>query len=449
MDYTVTSGEALSPVRLKAMGQNFDRLSRTVGKFVALTREGMHSNGMPGMKEIGPIGDAKNPTPSGAIIESWTDTSDQQGGDTVNMPVLGFLSKPPLGDTEAEGLGETIPIYNRQVQLAMFRKPMKHMTKMNVQLTPKAIVNAVNNIRSFLYDYWDRYQEGNLQHTLCTGYDVMLTNYRPITGQKTSNTPFSPPNLHVAGAGKVSYTEAGSGLPGTAAYETTVKDKLATLIDSPTKGLTPELVLVAQRQALRWNIPQMKTPWGDFTIWIVDDWQHLQLTTHEDYETDYQMAGERGKNNPLFTQASTYWRGNLFFVVHGGFGVKHDSGGIVTAANAAFGGTSSLGMPQYGPDNFWISSGGTADGLDTNDIKLAHIVGPGALHKLLGRDRYIFEQETGDFKRRHETVLESYVGYVRGDIFDPRDEDGNGADSFKKNESHYCVATWSPAPTNI
>lgn len=435
MEYTVTRGETLSPARLAQAGQRFDRLHRQVGKLVSLTREAVSKwDGV----EVEPIGDAKNPDFSGAIIESWSDASSPQGGTQIDVPVFGHLSKPPLGNTEAEGLGETVPIFFRHMYLTLFRKPIKEMTKLNAQRIPLNILKEVNNTRGWLYDYWARYLEGNLQHTLVTGYDALLTTYRTIKGQESAATPFSPPNLFVAGAGRVLYDEAGSGRPGTAAYETTAKAKLNSLIDDPTKGLTPDRVLTCQQDALDLGIPQFSTPWGDFTVWLIDSWQSMQLKQHDDYREDFRYAGERDKNNPLFSRQNFYWEGNLFYILPGGFGVQHSGSEVVAAAN------STLGMPAYGPTNFWISDDGTAARLDNNSIKLAHILGPGALHKLIGRDRFTFAQQTGDFERRKETVLEAYCNYVRGDVFDDRNEFGNGANGFLINQSSYTIATWSP-----
>jgi hypothetical protein len=440
MQYTVTRGESISPAKLVAAGQKFGTFNRTRSKYVALTRESVATK-WPGVT-VEPIGDAKNPEFSGAIIEAWTDASGDEGGTQVDMPIFGHLSKPPLGDTEAEGLGESIPMYIRHMYLTLFRKPLSMMTKLNAQKIPQALLRFVNNKNSLLYDYWERHWDGNIQHTLLTGYDVLLTNYREITGQESAQTPFSPPNFAVAGSGRVSYTEVGSGRPATAAYETTLKLKLASLINDPTKGLTTDRALWAQQDALDCGIPQWSTPWGQFTVWVIDSWQAYQFKRDAEYREDLRFAAERGKGNPIFSDNSFVWSGNLFFVTQGGFGVQHSGDSIVAATN------STLGMPAYGPTNYWISDDGTAAGLDRNSIKIANILGPGALHKLLGRNRFEFKRQTGDFERRDEYVLEAYCNLVRGDIFDNRNEDGSGANSFKTNQSHYALATWSPVVAN-
>lgn len=435
MQYTMTRGESLSPTKLVAAGQKFERLHRTKGKFVQLTREAVSK--WPGM-EIDAVGDAKNPTPSGAIIEAYSDVAGAEGGTQCDMPVLGHLSKPPLGDTEAEGLGETIPMFVRHMYLTIFRKPIAQMTKLNAQKMSKTLLDAVNNYNSWLYDYWDRYWEGNIQHTLLTGYDVLLTNYREISGQESTLVPFSPPNFAVAGAGRVTYTEAGSGRPGTAAYESTIKLKLNGIINDTTKGLTCDRVIRAQSDALELGIPQWKTPYGEFTLWVIDARQHGQLRRDKEYKEDMRFAEERGKGNPIFHAASAMWEGNLFFVVQGGHGVQHSGEEVVSATN------STLGMPAYGPTNFWISDDGTAARLDQNSIKLGHILGPQALFKLLGRSRFEFHEQKADFDRRKEWVLEAYCNLVRGDVFDERNEFNYGANAFLLNQSHFTIATWTP-----
>ena len=178
MRYTIESESELSPVQLADMGKKFSRLHRNVGKFVDFTRAAQFkwTNG-----QIRPIGDARNPKPSGAIIETYRDTASDLGGDTVNVPVIGHLSKPPYGATEIEGLGENVPVYNRKVGLTILRKPITLMTKMDRQKTPLSIVNAVNDKDSWLYDWWAYHWDGNIQHSLTTGYDVMLSPYRELS----------------------------------------------------------------------------------------------------------------------------------------------------------------------------------------------------------------------------------------------------------------------------
>ena len=135
--YAVTAGETLSPERLAQAGQRFDRLHRTIGKYAVLTRESVSKwDGV----EVKPIGDAKNPDFSGAIVETWTDTTAEMGGAKIDVPVFGHLSKPPVGDAEAEGLGEQVPIFFRHLLLTIMRKPIALMTKLNAQLLTQSLL---------------------------------------------------------------------------------------------------------------------------------------------------------------------------------------------------------------------------------------------------------------------------------------------------------------------
>lgn len=445
MDYNIGTNSAINPVRLAAMGAKFEKMSRQLGKFAQFFREVYTSN----VKDIEPIGDANNPKFSGAPFEVWQDLSGAPGGDRVRIPIIGRLTKQPLGDTEAEGLGETIPIVFRTLDLAYYRKPMRKPTKMQKQRLSQMIGNELSNTNSYLYTFYTEHQDGNIQHSLLTGFDCLLTNYTEIEGQYTDSTrvPFSPPNAFVAGHGPVSYTATGSGRPATAAYETYLRERLATLIGKTDMGMTVDRLEAAAMWANERNIEQYDTPLGPATIVIMDTRQFWQLTKSDGWKETYRLAGPRDKSNPLFSKATAFIGGCLIYVANGLFGVKHNAGTL--AIDAATSGNSALGMPQYGPDNYWVSADGTVSGMDSNSIKIAHIIGKGALHKIYGRIRHQFLVEEGDFKRREEAVHESFSSLCRGDMIDINNEYGNGASAFFGNRGHAVLFTWSPPVTGV
>lgn len=429
----LTVGSNLNPARL---AQRFDRLHRVVGRFAAFSRENYRDWAGVNVKAIG---DVDNPTPSGALIESWTDTASKDGGDDIRVPVIGHLSQGPVGDTEAEGLGETMPFTFRKLKLTYIRKVLAKATKMNAQKLNTQLLAAVNNEKSALLDWWGRWIDGNIQHTLLTGYDVMLTGYRTIKGQITDNVAFSPPNFYIAKQGKVSYT---NGRPTAQGYETEAIDKLNAIVGNTTAGFSTDLVLYCQQDALDGGIPQWQTPWGEYTMWFIDSWQAFQLKNDPKFRADTQFAwmGQTTKN-PLINNKILVWEGNLFTVIPGMFGVQTSGQQIATN-------TKSLTMPAYGPSaTMWISNTGGV--VDNNAIKIAHILAPGALHKLYGRNKVDFKDQTGDFERRHEVVMEVYQALVRGDLFDERNDYGNGAGAFFQNQVQYSVATYSPRPANV
>jgi len=145
------------------------------------------------------------------------------------------------------------------------------------------------------------------------------------------------------------------------------------------------------------------------------------------------------KDNPIFTQAEMYWMGNLFFVSPSNFGVQVAGESVVTASGSYV----TSGMPAYGPSGFWISADGTASGLDSNPIKAAYIMAPGMLHRLYGRTRHEFKEQTGDFEERKEIVHNSYQSLCRGDMVDINNEYGGGASSVFGNRSSALVLTRS------
>jgi hypothetical protein len=176
-------------------------------------------------------------------------------------------------------------------------------------------------------------------------------------------------------------------------------------------------------------------------VWFIDSWQAYQLKRDAKFRADMQYAfmGAREKN-PLISNKVLAWEGNLFVVIPGMFGVQVNNQTVATN-------TASLTMPAYGPTGFWISNTGTI--VDNNPIKVAHILAPSALHKLYGRNKVVFEDQTGDFKRRHEVVMEVYQALVRGDLFDDRNDYGNGVGAFFQNQVQYSVATYSPRPATV
>lgn len=432
------SGGALSPVRLAAAGKVFERLARKDGVIGRLLgRENWKS--MAGV-DVKPIGDAQNPMPSWAPIEVYQDTAAAEGGDRIDIPVTGFLSGMPVGDAEVEGLEESIPIYMRHLYLTVGRKAVSKATSMQAQRTPQLLLNAINDSNSWLHDWYGKHQDGNYMHTLLTGYDVLATTYREMEGQSSFAEPFSHPNAYVPGHGAISYT---NGRPGTAGFETTTKDALAGMIGDPTKKITLERVMYFQHLANNeWSIPQVMAGGRQWTIWLVDPWTLYDLKRDSDYIEYHKHANVKAENNPLFTAASAYVEGNLFFAIPGMFGVQVENDAIATCANSA------LSMPMYGPTApYWISDDGRP--VDDNEIKAAMIVGPGALYALYGRERMAFAEQTGDYGRRKGVALEWYKTCVRGDIFDPRNEKQNGANAFFRNYSSAVAWFNTSRPQNL
>lgn len=439
MAWNVATDGALNPVKLVQMGQKFERFQRRHGKLSALARENYTK--MMGLKEVSAIGDVDNPQPSGAIIETWQDASGAPGGDHYRIPVIGKLRTAPLSDTEAIGLGETIPITFRNLYLQIFRKPIKQVTKMQAQRTPLAILNAVNNSQSWLYDYWAEYQQGNLYHSLLTGYDVLLSDIRGIVGAATGVVPFSHPNMVVAGSGAVTY---GGGRPGTAGFETSVQNACNAIIGNTAMGMTLDRMRWCQQHANELGIPQVQTPEGPRTVWLMDSRQYMQLKKDKDWHDTWLLSGPRDKTNTLFSNALAEIEGNVIFVEDAAFGIQH-SGQAVTTVTP----TGGNAMPAYGPTNFWIAENESITGLDNNSLKVAFILGEHALDKLYGRERFLFSEETGDFGRRKEVLLEAYQNMVRNDRFDTNNEYGNGAAAFYNNTSSLALVTWSPKAAMI
>lgn len=437
----MTTDSAGNPTKLAQAGQYFEYLSRAKSRWSIFTREAKGS--WPG-EEIDVIGDANNPKPSGAIIETWEDVTKEQGGDHVRMPILGRMTKPPLGDAEAEGQGEEIPMTYRDLYLAMYRKPIRKMTGMQAQRTPTAVLNAVNDSNSWLYRYYDEWFDGAVQHTLLTGFDPLLTDYRDFDGATLNSDvkAYSHPNLTVAGVGRVSQS---AGLPGTAAYEAECVTSLNSLIGNTGRGLTVQRVLTYQALAERMGLPKMRVGGKDYTVWMLDRAQHLQLTQDPEWKDAFLYAGTRDKTNPLFTGAESYYNGNLFFVDPASFGVQHTGQSVATVT-----GTYVIGsMPAYGPSGFWIGDTGLPTARDNNSIKIAWILAPAALHRLYGRIRHEFAEQKGDFGKRVEIVHNSYQSLCRGDIKDTNNEYGGGAGSVFANRTSMPIATWSPFTDSI
>jgi hypothetical protein len=434
MPRAFAGGSKIDPVKLAAAGQKFEYLSRQKGVFSKLTRE-TYTTYLGG--EVEPIGDTNNPTLSGAVIETYSDL--KSGGTRIDIPIIGRLSQAPFGDAEVQGLGESLGTTFRHMSVAMYRKPFRLKTDYEVQKVTNAFEAAVNNSNHALYTYYEEYMDGNIQHSLLTGFDVLLSTYRSITGQKSFGTPFSHPNFAVAGAGWV------PGTAQTAAYETNLRGALTNLVGNVNAGMTVKRLRWLRTRAQRKNIKQMDTPWGKYTIVFMSDTQYEQLRTDPEYREDISAAYQAAKkDSPLISDATALIEGCLIYVVPGLFGVQSDlEAKTITTAASSFGFTGFADMPAYGPSGFWISENGTADGLDTNSIKCAMVLSPQALLKAYGKIKHEFKEQTWDSEHAKEVTHNSYCSLVRSDIFDD-DGDYGTAGAFYLNNTSAVMATWSP-----
>jgi len=441
MPRAFVSGSKIDPVKLKSAGQAFEYLSRQKGVFAKLSRE-TYTTYLGG--EVEPIGDMNNPTLSGAVIEVYG--SDlQKGGTRFDVPIIGRMTQAPFGATEVQGLGESLGNTYRHLALAMYRKPMRLKTAFEAQKLTDALEQAVNNSNHALYSFYEEYQDGNIQHTFLTGYDLMLNSYRTIEGQQAFGTPFSHPNFAVAAQGFVPETGRM-----TDTYEQAVSAALKTLINNTNAGMTYKRLQWLRMQAQRRNIKQMDTPWGKYTIVFMSDSQFDQLKDSPGYLETVSAAYQNARReSPLISDAAALVAGCLIYIVPGLFGVQHSGSNIVTAATAfGYAGTTTPSMPAYGPSGFWISENGTADGLDNNSIKCAMVLSPQAMLKVYGKIKHEFKPQTWDAEFAQEITHNSYCSLVRADIFD---DDGNygTAGSFYLNNTSAVMATWSPVTAAV
>jgi hypothetical protein len=187
------------------------------------------------------------------------------------------------------------------------------------------------------------------------------------------------------------------------------------------------------------GIPQVQTPDGPKTVWLMDRRQFLQLRNDKEWKDSFLFAGPRDKTNPLFSGATAEILGNIIFVASAAFGIQHSGNSVVTTTP-----TNGLTMPAYGPTNLWIAENASISGLDNNSLKIAWLLGEHALDKIYGRERFVFTEEKGDAGRRHEMIMEAYCSYCRADQFDTNNEYGNGANAFYQHTGSVGLITWSP-----
>ena len=312
-----------------------------------------------------------------------------------------------------------------------------------------AILNAANNEKSFLSEWWGEMQDGNIQLSLLTGYDAVLSLYAQAwsipgigsAGIESSITPFSHPNMFIPDAGPVSYA---NGRPASQGYENSVLQALQGYIGNTTYIPTVARILDGDDMADDQNIPKLKTSMGDFRVWFMDKYTLRILQQDKRYEDIQKKIFQGTSNDPdsyLIHRASAIIMGQIIYEIPGCWGVQSTNAGIVTNTKT------SLTMPQYGPSgSFWLSEDGTTSGLDTNVIKMAFICSPHCLHKLYGRKRLWFA--TGPKDQNFEPEPQEIAmwwrqPWIRDDVFDARGETQT-AGAFKINTSSAVMPFYSP-----
>lgn len=392
-----------------------------------------------------PIGnlDKGKVTWSGAPIEVFSEF-EQGGLDEIRVPVkMQYRGDPRAGRTQLQGTGEGVDFLTRTIPIWNLKKAFTAVVPHTVdgQALRKHLEQTINNeIRPGAAKWLRDYTEGDIMHTILTGFSANLTPLRGILGYRTDIVPYSHPNFFVAGHGRVMHGITSDQRPGGEGMEERIVGALNTMMasDSATNvGLSPERLIALRNDMGRLKIPKIKTPAGEFYGLVVKDSAYTQLEKYKDtFRNDIIQSLPRDlRSNPFFGDVVAVFQQFIIYTYSDLFGVQVDGSGKVITHTS-----STLGMPSYGPVGSWMQRSGSDTSVDTSDLALCYAFGAGFLSQVWGKVRMKWTMEKWDHEQNREIGMHIWNNLVRADIMDYYNKLGYGANAFGYNDTSAILA---------
>lgn len=379
---------------------------------------------------------------SGAPIETLQHFED--GGTQSRVPLRQrYIGSPRSGRSAMQGTGEGVRWLWRTLTIWNIKKAFALLSNgPDAQVLRKAMADEINgNVRKAAGEWMRDWEEGNIPHTLLTGYSAELTPLVGLIDARTDVEAFSHGNIFVAGHGQVPQGTTEDDRPGSEGYE----DNLVSIVDSMMAKDPADVGMTARRlvafrdsmQAL--NIPTVNTPYGPLYLVVMKSSQYRQLSRDPEYRQSVIDALPRDlKSHPLFAGAVAIYEHCIIFVEPTLFGIQTSGGKVVR--NTA----SSIGIPSYGPAGSWMARTGQASSYDTNECAIAYGFGGNMMSRVYGKVRIEFTDEVWDHGQKKELGMKAWKSLLRNDKFDIDGHLGYGANSFAYNDTSALLITRSP-----
>lgn len=402
-----------------------------------------------GREEVPPIGnlDKGKVTFSGAPIEQFGEF-EQGGLDEIRVPIkMQYRGDPRSGRVQLQGTGEGVDFMARTIPIWNLKKAFNLVVPHTVdgQALKKFLESAINDeVRPAAAKWLRDWTEGDIMHTILTGFSSNLTSLRGISGYRTDQTPYSHPNIFIAGHGRLVHGTSSDQRPQGEGYEERLVGALNTMMaTNPSEtGLTPERLIAFRNDLHRLKIPRIKTPAGEFYGLVVKDSAYSQLELNKElFRNDIIQSLPRDlRSNPFFGDVVAVFGQFIIYTYPDLFGVQIDGSNKVITHSS-----SSIGMPAYGPSASWIQrSGLEMVTSDQSDCAICYAFGAGFMSQVYGKVRMKWTIEQWDHEQNKEIGMHLWSSLVRNDVLDVYNKYSYGTNAVAYNDSSALLFVHAP-----